>query len=127
MPKYYTPKEANHQLEVVRPMVAELIAISERIQAHQPEIWAVVEKSAGNGGNPTLSKMLPDFDRLDLVLHQLQDMGIEVKDLSIGLIDFLALKDGRVVYLCWKYDEGSVQFWHEIEAGFAGREPIDWE
>jgi hypothetical protein len=127
MPKYYTPKEANHQLEVVRPMVAELIAISERIRAHQPEIWAVVEKSAGNGGNPTLSKMLPDFDRLDLVLHQLQDMGIEVKDLSIGLIDFLALKDGRVVYLCWKYDEGSVQFWHEIEAGFAGREPIDWE
>jgi hypothetical protein len=101
MPKYYTPKEANHQLEVVRPMVAELIAISERIRAHQPEIWAVVEKSAGNGGNPTLSKMLPDFDRLDLVLHQLQDMGIEVKDLSIGLIDFLALKDGRVVYICW--------------------------
>ncbi|MBN8581246.1 MAG: DUF2203 domain-containing protein [Anaerolineae bacterium] len=127
MPKYYTPKEANHQLEVVRPMVAELIAISERIRAHQPEIWSVVEKSAGNGGNPTLSKMLPDFDRLDLILHQLQDMGIEVKDLSTGLIDFPALKDGRVVYLCWKYNEGSIQFWHEIEAGFAGREPIDWE
>ena len=127
MPKYYTPKEANIQLEVVRPMVAELISISERVQAHQPEIWSVVEKSAGNGGNPTLSKMLPDFDRLDLILHQLQDMGIEVKDLSTGLIDFPALKDGRVVYLCWKYNEGSIQFWHEIEAGFAGREPIDWE
>ena len=127
MPKYYTPKEANHQLEVVRPMVAELMTISERIRAHQPEIWSVVEKSAGNGGSPTLSKMLPDFDRLDLVLHQLQDMGIEVKDLSTGLIDFLALKDGREVYLCWKYDEGTIQFWHEIEAGFAGRQPIDWE
>lgn len=127
MPKYYTPKEANHQLEVVRPMVAELISISERVRAHQPEIWSMVEKSAGNGGNPTLSKMLPDFDRLDLVLHQLQDMGIEVKDLSTGLIDFPALKDGRVVYLCWKYNEGSIQFWHEIEAGFAGRQLIDWE
>ena len=127
MPKYYTPKEANHQLEVVRPMVAELMTISDRIRAHQPEIWSVVEKSAGNGGNPTLSKMLPDFDRLDLVLHQLQDMGIEVKDLTTGLIDFLALKDGREVYLCWKYNEGTIQFWHEIEAGFAGRQPIDWE
>ncbi len=127
MPKYYTPKEANHQLEVVRPMVGELMSISERIRAHQPEIWSVVEKSAGNGGNPTLSKMLPDFDRLDLILHQLQDMSIEVKDLSTGLIDFPALKDGRVVYLCWKYNEDSIQFWHEIEAGFAGREPIDWE
>lgn len=127
MPKTYTPKEANRQLDVVRPMVAELITISDRIREHQPEIWSAVEKSAGNGGNPTLSKMLPDFDRLDLILHQLQDMGIEVKDLSIGLIDFPALKDGRVVYLCWKYNEGSIQFWHEIEAGFAGRQPIDWE
>lgn len=127
MPKYYTPKEANIQLEVVRPMVAELISISERVQAHQPEIWSMVEKSAGNGGNPTLSKMLPDFDRLDLILHQLQDMGIEVKDLTTGLIDFLALKDGREVYLCWKYNEGKIQFWHEIEAGFAGRQLIDWE
>ena len=127
MPKYYTPKEANHQLDVVRPMVAELMTISDRIRAHQPEIWSVVEKSAGNGGNPTLSKMLPDFDRLDLVLHQLQDMGIEVKDLTTGLIDFLALKDGREVYLCWKYNEGTIQYWHEIEAGFAGRQPIDWE
>jgi hypothetical protein len=127
MPRYYTPKEANNQLEVVRPMVEELMWISERIRKHQPEIWSVVEKSAGNGGNPTLSKMLPDFDRLDDLLHQLQDMGIEVKDLATGLIDFPAVKDGRVVYLCWKYNEGSIQFWHEVEAGFSGRQPIDWE
>ena len=127
MPKYYTPKEANHQLEVVRPMVAELISISERVRAHQPEIWSVVEKSAGNGGNPELSRLLPDFDRLDALLHRLQEMGIEVKDLTLGLVDFPAVKDGRIVHLCWKYNEGSVQFWHEIEAGFAGRQPIDWE
>lgn len=127
MPKYYTPKEANDLLEVVRPMVEDLIKIGERIRAHQPEIWSVVEKSAGNGGNPALSKMLPDFDRLDAILHRLQDMNIEVKDLSTGLIDFPAIKDGKVIYLCWKYNEGLVQFWHEIEAGFAGRQPIDWE
>lgn len=101
--------------------------IGERIRARQPEIWSVVEKSAGNGGNPELSKMLPDFDRLDAILHRLQDMDISVKDLAAGLIDFLAVKDGRAIYLCWKYGEGSVQFWHEIEAGFAGRQPIDWE
>lgn len=127
MPKYYTPAEANNALEIVRPMVGELIGIGQRIREHQPEIWAVVEKSAGNGGNPTLSKMLPDFDRLDAILHRLEDMGIEVKDLTTGLIDFPALRDGRIVYLCWKYNEGSIQFWHEIEAGFAGRQPIDWE
>lgn len=127
MPKYYTPAEANNMLEIVRPMVGELMEIGERIRSHQPEIWAVVEKSAGNGGNPALSKMLPDFDRLDALLHRLQDMSIEVKDLASGLIDFPAIKNGRVVYLCWKYNEGNIQFWHEIEAGFAGRQPIDWE
>lgn len=127
MPTYYTPQEANNLLEIVRPMVAELMQISGRIRSHQPEIWAVVEKSAGNGGNPELSKLLPDFDRFDQVLHRLQDMGIEVKDLTIGLIDFPALRDGRVIYLCWKYNEEKVQFWHEVEAGFAGRQLIDWE
>jgi hypothetical protein len=127
MPKTYTPNQANEALQEVRPLVADLIQLGERIRSVQPEIWSVVEKSAGNGGHPELSRMLPDFDRLDAVLHRLQDMNIEVKDLSIGLIDFPALKDGRVIYLCWKYNEDRIQFWHEIEAGFAGRQPIDWE
>ncbi len=126
MPKYYTPKEANEALVVVRSMVKELMDIAERIRAHQPEYWSVVQKSAGNGGNPALSKLLPDFDRLDSLLHKVQDMGIEVKDLTIGLIDFVGLYDGREVYLCWKYGEDSIQFWHEIEAGFSGRQLIDW-
>lgn len=127
MPRYYTPTEANNLLEVVRPMVGDMMGISERIRKYQPEIWAVVQKSAGNGGNPELSKLLPDFDKLDAILHRLQDMEIEVKDLSAGLIDFPALRDGRVICLCWKYNEGQVQFWHELEAGFSGRQPINWE
>ena len=127
MPKYYTPKEANEALNIVRPMLAELMEIGERIRAHQPEYWSVVQKSAGNGGNPALSKLLPDFDCLDALLHKIQDMGIEVKDLTIGLIDFVGLREGREVYLCWKYGEDSIQFWHEIEAGFQGRRLIDWE
>lgn len=127
MPKYYTSKEANALLEIVRPMVGELVRIGDRVREHQPELWTMVEKSAGNGGNPALSKMLPDFDRLDDILHRLQDMAIEVRDISIGLIDFPAVKDGREICLCWKYNEDSIQFWHETEAGFAGRQIIDWE
>lgn len=125
--KYYTPKEANQLLEIVRPMVGEIMQISKRIHNSQPDLWALAKKSAGNGGNATLSKLLPDFDRLHLLLHQIQDMGIEVKDLSIGLIDFVCLKDDREIYLCWKYGEEKIEFWHEIEAGFQGRQQIDWE
>jgi len=127
MAKYYTPSEANQALSIVRPIVAELMGISERIRAHQPEFWSVVQKSAGNGGNPELSRLLPDFDRLDGLMHKIQDMGIEVKDLTIGLIDFVAIHDEREVYLCWKYGEDTIQFWHDIEAGFSGRQLIDWE
>jgi hypothetical protein len=119
MPKYYTPQEANEALTIVRPMLAELMQIGARIRVHQPEYWSVVLKSAGNGGNPALSKLLPDFDRLDELLHKILDMGIEVKDLTSGLIDFVALYEGREVYLCWKYGEDSIQFWHEIDAARA--------
>ncbi len=101
--------------------------IGEEIRAHQPELWSLVEKSAGNGGNPRLSKLLKDFDRLDGLFHEIQDMGIQVKDLTSGLIDFPAWHEDHEVYLCWKYGEDIVQFWHEIEAGFMGRMLIDWE
>jgi hypothetical protein len=125
--KYYTPTEANNVLEIVRPMVGEMMTISKRIQASQPELWDLAKKSAGNGGSAKLSKLLPDFDRLHKLLHEIQDMEIEIKDPTIGLIDFVALKDNREVYLCWRYGEEQIQFWHEIEAGFAGRQKIDWK
>ncbi|MBI5932683.1 MAG: DUF2203 domain-containing protein [Chloroflexi bacterium] len=127
MPHYFTFREANETLTIVRPMIRELMEISERIRIHQPELWAVAQATAGNGGNPALSKILPDFDRLDYLLHQINDMGIEVKDLSAGLIDFPALYEDRIVYLCWKFGEDRVQFWHELESGFSGRKWIDWE
>jgi len=84
-----------------------------------------MEKSAGNGGNPTLSRMVKTFDRLDELIHSVQDMGAIIKDVNTGLLDFPALKDGREVYLCWKYGEEDIAFWHEIEDGFSGRQSID--
>jgi hypothetical protein len=127
MPHYFLPNEANEALPILRPMIRELMEISERIREHQPELWSVAQKSAGNGGNPALSKILPDFDRLDFLLHRVLDMGIEVKDLTIGLVDFPSLHEDRVIYLCWKYGEERVEFWHELETGFASRQWIDWE
>ena len=127
MPKYYTLNEANETLNLIRPLLEEMMEIAAKIRENQPELWELVRKSAGNGGNPRLSKLLVEFDHLDAMYHQVQDMGIEIKDLTIGLIDFTTLRDGREVYLCWKYGEGEIQFWHENEAGFAGRQIIDWE
>ncbi len=127
MSRYFTPKEANNALLIIGQMIEAMMKIGEEIRMHQPELWSLVEKSAGNGGNPRLSKLLKDFDRLDAFFHQIQDMGIEIKDLTSGLIDFPAWHEDHEVYLCWRHGENSIQFWHEIEAGFIGRLPIDWK
>ena len=125
MPQYFTLQQANQALKVIRPLMDEVQAIRRKILAKQPEAWPAIEKSAGNGGNRALSDMVEDFEKLDALIHQIQDIGAQIKDINTGLLDFSALKDGREVYLCWQYGEDDIQFWHEIEAGFAGRQPIE--
>ena len=125
MAKYFTLQQANEALASIRPWMDEIQAIRQQILVHQPEIWNVMEKSAGNGGNPTLSRMVKTFDRLDELIHAVQDAGAVIKDINTGLIDFPALRDGREVYLCWRFGEGDIAFWHDIDAGFAGRRSIE--
>lgn len=125
MPRYFTLQEANQALHTIRPLAAEMLAIRSKILAAQPEAWPAIEKSAGNGGNQALSALVPDFGRFDVLIHQILEMGVQIKDVNIGLFDFPALRQGREVYLCWKYGEKEIAFWHEVEAGFAGRQPIE--
>jgi len=125
MSKYFTLQQANEALDSIRPWMDEIQTIRQQILVHQPEIWSVMEKSAGNGGNPTLSRLVTSFDRLDELVHSVQDSGALIKDINTGLLDFPAMKEGREVYLCWKYGEDDIRFWHEVEAGFAGRQPIE--
>ena len=125
MPRTFTLQEANETLKVIMPLMDEIQSIRQVILEKQPEIWPAVKKSAGNGGNAALSQLHIDFDRLDKLVHQILDLGAEVKDINIGLMDFRALRNGREVYLCWRLGEPEIQFWHEIEAGFAGRQSID--
>jgi hypothetical protein len=126
MPRYFTLPEANETLVSIRLWMDEVQTIRREILVHQPEIWSVMEKSAGNGGNPTLSRMVKTFDRLDALIHNIQDTGAIIKDINTGLLDFPAIKDEREVYLCWKHGEGDIAYWHEIEDGFAGRQSIDY-
>ena len=125
MPRYFTLEEANQTLNSIRPLMDELQEIRQAILKNQPEAWPAIEKSAGNGGNRALSNMVQEFEKLDALVHQIQDTGVLIKDINLGLLDFPALKEGREVYLCWQYGEGDIAFWHEVEAGFAGRQTIE--
>ena len=124
MPQYFTLSEANQALATIRPLMDEVQAIRQKIITTQPDAWSAIEKSVGNGGSRVLSKMVQDFERLDGLVHQILDTGVLIKDVHMGLLDFPALRNGQEVYLCWQHGEGDIAFWHEVDAGFAGRQPI---
>ncbi|MDK1082211.1 MAG: DUF2203 domain-containing protein [Anaerolineae bacterium] len=125
MTQFFSLEEANQALISIRPLMDEVQVIRKKILKNQPEAWPAIEKSVGNGGNRALSNMVFDFERLEKLIHRIHDKGAQIKDINTGLLDFSALKDGREVYLCWKNGEQDIAFWHEIEAGFPGRQPIN--
>ena len=71
---------------------------------------------------PQYARLLID---LSLGAGQLESLGVQLKDYGQGLIDFPSMRDGRVVLLCWKADEGDeLEWWHDLETGFGGRQPL---
>ena len=124
-PRYFSLDEANSALQLIRPLMDEVQRIRTTILAHRPQIWPAMARSVGNGGNPVLSRLVREFDRLDEAVRKILATGAQIKDVNTGLLDFPALRGGREVYLCWKVGEPKIEYWHEIDAGFAGRLPID--
>ena len=124
MTKYFTPEEANRALPQVRLLVAQIMQAREAILAAQPELWPVLEKSIGNGGSKKAGELLHEFQRVERGVLALQAIGCVLKDMSIGLVDFPAQREGREVLLCWKYDEPEVMFWHDLQSGYQGRKRL---
>lgn len=125
MPRYFTVEQANAALLLIRPLMNEIQDIRDEVLRTQPEVWPVIQKAAGNGGSRAASLLAHNFERLDKLVHQILDMGAIVKDINTGLLDFPSLRDDREVYLCWQHGEERIAYWHEIDSGFAGREPLD--
>lgn len=123
-PRYFELDEASAVVRMIRPLLAEILQIRQVMLARQPEVWPVMEKAAGNGGSRAASEIAQEFTRLEQLVREIQATGAILKDINTGLIDFLSRKDGRDVYLCWKYGEDDIGFWHEIDGGFGGRRPL---
>jgi hypothetical protein len=118
--RHFTLEEANAAVQVLRPLLAEILEIRQELLRRQPEVWPVVQKAAGNGGSQAASQAAAEFGRLDALVHEVLSSGAILKDINTGLVDFPAFRAGEEIYLCWQYGEAEVLFWHEIEAGFAG-------
>jgi hypothetical protein len=83
------------------------------------------ERAAANGGGADARSFAESALTLSRGMAQIETWGVVVRDLDSGICDFPAEREGREVYLCWQLGEERIGFWHELEAGFAGRQPID--
>jgi hypothetical protein len=90
-----------------------------------PDIQKVRDKVPLDGFSPAGVPYVAAATQLVSLLHHVKEMGVHIKDIDRGLCDFPYMRNGRVVYLCWQLGEDAIAFWHDIEAGFAGREPLD--
>jgi hypothetical protein len=124
VPRYFTVEEANALLPQVRQVVARMLSARETIVAARPDVWPVLEKAVNNGGSQKAGELIFEFEKVQTAAKRLGEMGLHLKDINTGLVDFLSLREGREVYLCWRFDEPSVAHWHDLEAGFAGRQPL---
>ncbi len=129
--RYFTPDEANALLATVRPIAERLVTHRRAMAAAASRRARFVQRIAGNGGDfdPQEQRTLEEeFERegasVAACVAQLEELGVLVKDLDRGLVDFPALREGDEVLLCWEVGEDEIAFWHGVDEGFAGRKPL---
>jgi hypothetical protein len=123
--RIFTVAEANGLLPRLRSILKEATAEWSRLKELNPEIQKARDASAYDGFSPYGVAYVESVSHLMAQFQQIREMGILLKDVDRGLCDFPYLRQGRVVYLCWHLGENAIEFWHDIEAGFAGRQPLD--
>ncbi|MFL5734961.1 MAG: DUF2203 domain-containing protein [Chloroflexia bacterium] len=131
MAHHFTIAEVNAMIPELTPLLQELRSQGRQLAAVHQRTTQVNQKLRGNGHhNPTEDAMVAQIteslqEGLQEGITRLNDMGIELKDLDEGLVDFPAMREGRTVFLCWKLGEPEVAYWHELNTGFASRQPVD--
>lgn len=118
----FTREEANAILPKVRERVVRLRDAYAMVAGHDAKMKNAAH---GNGGEKEPSEWLSGGGEFRSELKWLQDAGILVRDIEQGLIDFPSERDGEPIFLCWKLGEDSVDYWHDADSGFGGRQPLD--
>lgn len=124
--RYFSVQEANALLPRLQVLLTNLQGIREVIVAAQPEFVPVLEASTTNGGSHAASAMLLHFGQVETLVEEIRGMGCQLKDVQLGLVDFLHRRpDGRIVLLCWRLGEDEIGYWHDLDSGYQGRQPLD--
>jgi hypothetical protein len=122
--KHYTREEARALLPEIRRWLGRLGHLRKDVEKFEQRLGQMAAQSSDIGGE-TVNDWIRALADMQQVLVEFQRRQIFIKDLDRGLIDFPAIIGGREVFLCWESDEEDVEFWHELESGFGGRERLD--
>jgi hypothetical protein len=121
--RHYTLEQARAELPWVAEQIAEMRDARARLTDEDTR-HALAGGSAANGGGAAGKRVGEAFLELQSAVVAFDERGIVLRDLDRGLVDFPAIRDGREVYLCWLDGEEDIGYWHELDAGYGGREAL---
>ncbi|HYM50932.1 MAG TPA: DUF2203 domain-containing protein [Candidatus Limnocylindrales bacterium] len=121
--RWYSVEEANAMLPKLRP-VLERIRDQHAALADDRTLGVIRERAAHNGGGEAAQKLTTRARAIEEDVKQIDELGIVLRDPSSGLIDFYHQREGETVFLCWRLGEPRVAWWHPVETGIAGRQPL---
>lgn len=129
-PRIFTVREAEATLPLVQRVVDDLLAAYPLWREHVARYEVLTGPIKSNDVEPdelrlTREAVTREAERINGYMQELERVGCVFKGFDAGLVDFYALKDDRLVFLCWKMGEERITHWHEVDSGFAGRQPID--
>lgn len=131
MPRYFTLDEATALLPTLRPILERIIMLRARLERTERDLVSLHWKARTNGhanhegsfgdGQSARTDLM---NEINIELLKIQDLGVELKDPALGLIDFPSVRGDKIVYLCWRLGETEIGYWHDTDTGFAGRQPL---
>lgn len=135
VPKFFTLPEAEKVLPEVERLLRDVIHFKQDYEEREEELAEVKRRITLMGGiiapREHVAQLRTQKDAagraLKTAFERIQETGCLIKDLETGLVDFPTLYHGQEVYLCWKLGENGIGYWHHVEDGFRGRQPIDSE
>ena len=124
----FTVEEANLRLPLVSAIVKDIVTLFADLHDRRERLTDLRNRSEQSEYRDEVdameSELETDIEGLDAYVAELAELGVELKDPVIGLVDFRTLVDEREAYLCWKLDEEEILWWHELDTGASGRRPV---
>ena len=122
--KYFSVEEANAIIPELLVNIPRLQGLLQDLTEKYPDVNKAREKAQFNGGSLQGGDYINCVFQANFLTERLESKGCILKGIKYGLVDFLSLREGKEVYLCWKNPEQQIEYWHDIQAGFAGRQRI---